>query len=94
MADAISLDMTVFWTPTVRSYLGRVSKARIVEAVREGASDEAAKQIDGMKKQAMAETAEQLLAGKGWLPALLRTHALSQPAEQSESVDPYTVAAK
>jgi ParB family chromosome partitioning protein len=36
-----------------------------------GASDEAAKQIDGMKKQAMAKTAEQLLAEEGWLPALL-----------------------
>jgi ParB family chromosome partitioning protein len=94
MAEAVSLDMAAFWTPTVRSYLGRVSKARIVEAVREGASDEAAQQIDGMKKQAMAETAEQLLAGKGWLPALLRTHTPSQPAEQSESTDSYSVAAE
>jgi len=34
-----------------------------------------------MKKQAMAETAEQLLTGKGWLPALLRTHAPVQPEE-------------
>jgi ParB family chromosome partitioning protein len=84
--------MTAFWTPTVRSYLGRVSKARILEAVREGAFDEAAQQIDGMKKH--AETAEQLLAGKGWLPALLRTHTPSQPAERSESANPYPVAAE
>jgi ParB family chromosome partitioning protein len=28
-----------------------------------------------MKKQPMAEAAEQLLAGTGWLPPLLRTEA-------------------
>jgi len=30
-----------------------------------------------MKKQAMAETAAKLLAGKGWLPALLRSGTTS-----------------
>ncbi|MBN9491798.1 chromosome partitioning protein ParB, partial [bacterium] len=29
--------------------------------------------IAGLTKQAMAESAEQLLAGTGWLPSLLRT---------------------
>ena len=64
----------------MRSYLGRVTKAQIAEAVREGVSDEAAHRMAGMKKQPMAEAAEQLLAGTGWLPALLRTpEAMSAP---------------
>ena len=56
--------MTATWMPTVTSYSG-LSKSRIVEAVREGVSAEAANNIAGMKKQSMAETAEQRLAGTG-----------------------------
>lgn len=73
LATAVVLDMTASWTPTVRTYLGRVTKAHIIAAVREAVSDEAADRIADMKKQPMAETAEQLLAGTGWLPPLLRT---------------------
>lgn len=73
LAKAIPHDMTRYWQPTVASYLGRVGKDRIVEAVREGAGDDAARQIAGLKKQAMAVRAEQLLTGKEWLPLLLRS---------------------
>ena len=59
--------------PTVRTYLGRITKAHILAAVREGVSHEAADRMADMKKQEMAEAAEQLLAGTGWLPALMRT---------------------
>jgi ParB family chromosome partitioning protein len=41
--------------------------------VREAVSDEAADRMTGMKKQAMAEAAEQLVVATGWLPPLLRT---------------------
>jgi ParB family chromosome partitioning protein len=75
LARAVVLDMTAYWQPTAASYFGRVSKERIVSAVREGASDQAAQKIAGMKKQAMAEAAEAALAGKGWLPALLAASA-------------------
>lgn len=73
LASAVSLDMTAHWTPTVRTYFGRVTKAHNLAAVREAISGEAADRIAGMKKPAMADSAEQLLAGTGWLPALLRT---------------------
>lgn len=73
LAEAMTLDMTTHWRPTVRAYLGRITKAHILDAVREAVSEEAADRMIGMKKQAMAEAAEQLLAGTGWLPALLRT---------------------
>ena len=65
--------MAGYWRSTARSYLGRVTKARILDAVREGVSAEAAERMADMKKVEMAEAAEQVLAGAGWLPALLRT---------------------
>lgn len=81
LAQALALDMTFYWTPTVNSYLGRVTKACILQSVREAVSDEAAERISDMKKQPMAEAAEQLLAGTGWLPDLLRTPELAEPGQ-------------
>jgi len=51
LAEAVSLDMTGYWRPTVRTYLGRITKARILEAVREAVSVEAADRMMNMKKQ-------------------------------------------
>jgi ParB family chromosome partitioning protein len=50
-----------------------VTKARILEAVREAKGDGAAQLIDHLKKPDMAREAERLLAGTGWLPEPLRT---------------------
>ena len=85
LATAVALDMTAHWTPTVRAYLGRVTKAHIVAAVREALGDEAAERIADLKKQAMAESAEQLLAGTGWLPPVLRTERPAWFDQQSEA---------
>jgi len=72
-ARAVDLDMVeAGWTPTVDNYLGRVTKPRILEAVREGAGERAAELIDHLKKCDMAKEAERLLAGTGWLPEPLR----------------------
>ena len=74
LAEAVDLDMTAAeWTPTVDSYLGRVTKARILQAVREAKGEQAAERIAAMKKGEMAERAQELLAGSGWLPEPLRT---------------------
>ncbi len=75
LARELALDMTAYWQPTAEGYLGRVAKERIIEAVQEGVTEAAAKNIAAMKKQAMAETAAKLLSGKGWLPVLLRSGA-------------------
>lgn len=82
LATALRLDMTANWTATAASYFGRVSKARVLEAVAEGVGQPDADRIAGMKKADMAEAAETLLAGKGWLPPLLRT-AASDPAREA-----------
>jgi ParB family chromosome partitioning protein len=75
LAREVGLDMTAYWQPTATSYFGRVSKERIIEAVRDGVSALAAENIVRLKKPAMAEAAEAALTGKGWLPALLAVNA-------------------
>jgi ParB family transcriptional regulator, chromosome partitioning protein len=50
-----------------------VTNARILKAVCEAKGQQAAQQIDHLKKGEMAERAEELLAGSGWLPEPLRT---------------------
>ena len=72
VAAAAGLDLAQWWTPTAKGYFSRVSKAQIAEAVTEGVHARAANNIAGLKKADMAERAETLLAGTGWLPALLR----------------------
>ena len=73
LATALALDMTQWWQPTAGSYLGRVSKKHILEAVAEGVSPEAAENLAKLKKDALVAHAEQRLTGTGWLPALLRS---------------------
>lgn len=97
LATAVALDMRAHWTPTVRAYLGRVTKAHILAAVREALGDEAAEQIAGKKKQEMAEAAEQLLVGTGWLPPVLHTERpawLADEQTEAEAADSFATAAE
>ena len=72
LAQALKLDMADYWQPTAASYFGHVPKGLILDAVAEGIGKPAAGKITGLKKDAMADKAGELLAGKGWLPAILR----------------------
>jgi ParB family transcriptional regulator, chromosome partitioning protein len=74
-AQLAGLDMRHWWTADAQSYLSRIPKALILEAVRAGVDGAAASDLSGMKKEAMANAAARRLAGKGWLPSLLRTPA-------------------
>lgn len=74
LAAALSLDVTAAgWSTTADNYLGRVTKAQILEAVREAKGDNAVQLIEHLKKGDMAKEAERLLQGTGWLPEPLRT---------------------
>jgi ParB family chromosome partitioning protein len=74
LAEAVSLDVArAGWRPTAENYFGRVTKARILDAVREVKGEQAAQLIDHLKKGEMAVRAQELLAGSGWLPEPLRT---------------------
>jgi ParB family chromosome partitioning protein len=72
IATAVSLDRAEFWQPTA-SYLGTVSKAKVLEAVSEAVSPEAARKLNGLKKDALVAQAQQYLDGKRWLPSVLRS---------------------
>ncbi|MER9301072.1 ParB/RepB/Spo0J family partition protein [Mesorhizobium sp. M0621] len=74
LAQAVDLDMVAAgWVPTVDTYLGRVTKARILASVREAKGTRAGDRIEHLKKGDMAEKAQELLAASGWLPEPLRT---------------------
>lgn len=73
LANSIGFDLVeAGWTPTADNYLGRVTKARILQAVREAKGDQAAELIGHLKKTDMAREAERLMTGCGWLPEPLR----------------------
>ena len=57
LAQAVDLDLAVSWTPTAANFLGRVTKARILQAIAEGKGQRAADRIEYLKKVEMATQA-------------------------------------
>ena len=53
--------------------------------MREGVSEHEAEAIAGLKKPEMASQAEHLLAGKAWLPVLMRTPKPAAGHEEPET---------
>jgi len=110
LASALALEGATAWTRPVDSYLARATRAHMVEAVAGGGSEGPARGIADMKKPDMAQAAGQLLAGPGWLPAVLRTpqreaeqpatveaeddEAVEQPPEAENGEASYAVAAE
>ncbi|BCM87659.1 ParB/RepB/Spo0J family partition protein [Methylobacterium indicum] len=93
LAQLVGLDMTRDWRPTSSNYFSRVTKGKILAAVREAKGEDKAQLLDHLKKGDMAREAERLMADSGWLPELLRTPGLSAevptaPAETAESDEP------
>lgn len=73
------------WTPTVE-FLGRLTKARILQAVREARGADSAQLIDHMKKDIMAREAARLLEGSNWLPEPLRVEVDEVSADAGDAV--------
>ena len=96
LAQAVGLDMVeAGWRPTAENYLGRVTKPRILEAVREARGEDSVRLIDHLKKADMAKEAERLLEGTGWLPEPLRgagfDDAPDAPGEDSEALPDFLI---
>ncbi|MFC7706194.1 ParB/RepB/Spo0J family partition protein [Plastorhodobacter daqingensis] len=88
MALATGLDLVeAGWKPTAQNYFSRVTKARIVQAVREGAGDRDADLMAHLPKGEMVKEAERLLADTGWLPEPLRRPMDVAAAEPSGQED-------
>ncbi len=83
LTRTVSLDMSIWWQPTRTHFLDHLTKAQIEEAVAEAVSPEKARLLDGLKKAEMAELAEGLLKGSGWLPNPLRMPPM--PAEDENA---------
>lgn len=90
LAGTLGFDMvSAGWVPTVDNYLGKVTKARIIQAVREARGEESAQLIDHLKKDHMAREAARLLEGSNWLPEPLRNPEATLEAIDQEP-DPLT----
>ncbi|WP_137114141.1 ParB/RepB/Spo0J family partition protein [Mesorhizobium sp. GR13] len=86
VAGSLQFDMVeAGWTPTV-ALLGRLTKARILQAVREARGEEAAQLIDHMKKDIMAREAARLLEGSNWLPEPLRLEVDEAATDAGDAV--------
>jgi ParB family transcriptional regulator, chromosome partitioning protein len=93
LAGAIGLDVTAAgWKPTAEGYFLRVSKAQILDAVREAKGEDAAERLASLKKPDMARGAEDLLFDSAWLPSCLRTNrspvALDETKRRSDDGPP------
>lgn len=80
---ALGLDMANWWEPTGDSYLSRVGKDKVIEAVEEAVSPAAAQKLTKMKKAELVAAAEEKLAGTGWLPKPLRSPEAANDATEA-----------
>ncbi|NKI70256.1 ParB N-terminal domain-containing protein [Collimonas pratensis] len=71
LAQAVGLDMAVWWKPTAEGYFSHVSKAVILEAVQQFAPQHVSR-LAKLKKADIASEAERLAEGTGWMPVLFK----------------------
>jgi ParB family chromosome partitioning protein len=73
LAQAVNLDMADWWTPTGESYLGRVKKDQILEAIGEGTTETNFEDLRKLKKAELVAAAERWLDQSRWLPDILKS---------------------
>lgn len=73
LALALGLGMAAWWKPTADSYFLHVSKAAILDAVAQFAPNEV-QRLSKLKKAEIAQEAERLTEGSGWMPAVFGRH--------------------
>jgi ParB family chromosome partitioning protein len=69
LAQALDLDMAAWWKPTAESYFQHVPKVAILNAVAQFAPNEVSR-LSKLKKAEIAQEAERLAEGSGWMPAV------------------------
>ena len=83
LANALSLQMTEWYTPTAEGFFSRITRDAILAAIDE-ANGTHAPTLAKLKKSELAVRAERAVAGSGWLPQPLR---LTRPEDASEPAD-------
>ena len=81
LAQAVGLDMAVWWQPSAEGYFKHVSKAVILQAVGEYAPEHVTR-LAKLKKADIASEAERLADGTGWMPAIFRTEGTQADAPE------------
>ncbi|KRC11458.1 chromosome partitioning protein ParB [Hydrogenophaga sp. Root209] len=69
LAQALGVDMAAWWKPTADGYFQHVPKAAILDAVEQFAPNEV-QRLSKLKKAEIAQEAERLAEGSGWMPAV------------------------
>jgi len=77
LAQAVGLEMAVWWKPTADGYFRHMSKAAILQAAGEFAPEHVHR-LAKLKKADIASEAERLAEGTGWMPTIFKTGGLVQ----------------
>lgn len=72
LIKAVNLDMAEFWEATPDTFLNHVPKPKLMEAVTQATSEADAEPMTKMKKGEAISFAAAKLAGKRWLPSVLK----------------------
>jgi ParB family chromosome partitioning protein len=72
LAAALGLDMANWWTPGSDNYLARVKREQILAAIEDATGAPADPAFQTLKKKDLVQKAEAILAGKRWVPQVLR----------------------
>jgi len=86
LAQAVGLDMAAWWQPSAEGYFKHVSKAVILQAVGEFAPEHAAR-LAKLKKADIANEAERLADGTGWMPAIFKAEGTQEDAPEEGPQD-------
>ncbi len=90
LANSLAPDLRAAgWIPTAEGYFTRITKAQILDAVREANGEESASRLEGLKKPDMAAAAAELLVPTDWLPAILRTRGNIEASEDASMTESY-----
>ena len=84
LAQALGLDMAAWWKPTADSYFQHVPKATILDAVAQFAPNEVPR-LSKLKKAEIAQEAERLTEGSGWMPAVFGRETPTTTVERTET---------
>lgn len=83
LAQAVGLDMAVWWQPTAEGYFKHVPKAAVLQAVGEFAP-ESVHRLAKLKKADLVSEAERLVSGAGWMPAIFKADAPEEGPQYAE----------
>ena len=90
LAQAVGLDMAAWWKPTAEGYFKHVSRNVILQAASEFAPQQVTR-LAKLKKNDLAEEAEKLAQGTGWIPAVFRAEGAQDTEAQAPADTPETV---